>query len=561
MTFRMIGMLAGGVGLFLLGMRLMTDGLKYAAGSSLRRILAESTRTPWHGIFSGAFLTSLVQSSSAVTVATIGFVNAGLMDIEHAIALIYGSNIGTTMTGWLVSLVGFHLDIKAFALPVIGIGMLLRVIKHDSRRGALGDVLAGFGVFFLGIEILKTTFSGVGDGIQLGSLADGSYLSLVIFVGFGFLLTLFMQSSSAAMAVILTAVAGGIVPFNDAAAVVIGANVGTTSTAALAVIGATPNAKRLAAAHVIFNLATGLVALLALPLLLVLLAGLQDILALEHSEAILLALFHTVFNFLGLLIVFPMTGRLVIFLKNRFRTREEDEAVPRYLDDNVVTTPVLALHAMAMEIERIGLVARRMAKGAISTERVPGPRLVSDRQVIEKLVMAVGEFGRRLQRANLTPELSEQVPVALRVSGYYNDVADLAEQTADIQSLVLASGDHPDLAEAMARFKGGAVRLLDYVDPENSEYSIATAKEEISHYQEDYRALKNQLLRSASQGELPVGQMVHSLDLIARIRRIAEQAEKGARYLAHLHSAEDALRSHDKGGQDYSEALPASSGN
>jgi len=151
MTISMLGSLIGGIGLFLLGMRMMTDGLKYAAGSSLRNILESSTRTPFLGICTGAFLTSLVQSSSAVTVATIGFVNAGLVDLGHAVSLVYGSNIGTTMTGWLVSLVGFKINVKMFALPAIGLGMFLRISRSEGRYGAFGDVLTGFGVFFLGI--------------------------------------------------------------------------------------------------------------------------------------------------------------------------------------------------------------------------------------------------------------------------------------------------------------------------------------------------------------------------------------------------------------------------
>lgn len=548
MTIKIIGMLIGGLGLFLLGMRLMTDGLKYAAGKSLRNILANSTKTPLHGILSGAFLTSLVQASSAVSVATIGFVNAGLMDISHAITLIYGSNVGTTMTGWLVSVVGFQFDIKAFALPAIGIGMLLRVIRHESKRGALGDVLAGFGIFFMGIDVLKTTFSGMGADIQLGALADGSLLSLVIFVGIGFLLTLFMQSSSASIAMILTAVAGGVVPLNDAAAVVIGANVGTTSTVALSVIGATPNAKRLAAAHVIFNLVTGLVALLFLSFLLDGLIFFMDLLPLKRTDTTLLALFHTVFNILGVMIMLPLTGRLEGFLKKMFRTREEDESMPRYLDSNVASTPELALHALGMETKRIGAIAHRMAKGAISTARTPGPRLASDREIIEKLVGAVGEFGKLLQRNNLTIELTDQLPVALRISGYYNDVAELAEQAADFQAAVYDMVIEPQLAGEIAQFKSRAVRLLECTDPETGGYSVADCITKLEEFKEDYRALKNNLLRSAGRGQLSVGQMVKCLDLIARIRRIGEQVEKGARYLSYLDLAEHELYHHEKEG-------------
>jgi phosphate:Na+ symporter len=153
MTLSMIGSLIGGIGLFQLGMLLMTDGFKLAAGKTLRNILESSTSTPLKGLLSGALITSLVQSSSAVTVAIIGFVNAGLMSLSQAITVIYGSNIGTTMTSWLVALIGFKVNIKAFALPAIGVGMMQRLIKGPGRQGAIGEALAGFGVFFLALRL------------------------------------------------------------------------------------------------------------------------------------------------------------------------------------------------------------------------------------------------------------------------------------------------------------------------------------------------------------------------------------------------------------------------
>src|SRR5210317_1688050 len=158
MTISILGNILGGVGLFLLGMMLMTDGLKLAAGKALRNILENSTKTPMRGVLSGALITSIVQSSGVVTVAIIGFVNAGLM------------NIGTTMTSWLVAIIGFKLNLKAFALPAIGLGMILRLAKGNTNKGAMGEVLVGFGIFFLGIDVLKSTFEGIGTGIQLANL-------------------------------------------------------------------------------------------------------------------------------------------------------------------------------------------------------------------------------------------------------------------------------------------------------------------------------------------------------------------------------------------------------
>lgn len=541
MTLIMLGSLVGGIGLFLLGMRMMTDGLKYAAGSSLRNILERSTRTTFLGICTGAFLTSLVQSSSAVTVATIGFVNAGLVDLGQAVSLVYGSNIGTTMTGWLVSLVGFKINIKVFALPAIGLGMFLRISHSEGRYGALGEVFTGFGVFFLGIDVLKTAFSSLGNSLHIAGLAGEGVVAILLFVGIGFLLTFLMQSSSAAIAIILTAVAGGVVPLSDAAAVVIGANVGTTSTAALSVIGATPNAKRLAGVHVLFNIFTGLGALLALPFLLFGLQNMQTALGMGDSPITLLALFHTTFNLCGVLFLIPFSKRIVAFLEKQFRTAEEDESRPKFLDRNVLGTPIFALHALEMELKRTGEIARRMAQGAISTETVPGKRLAVDKVVIDKLNRAIGDFGKEMQKKNLPVELANQLPNALRVAGYHRDVAVLAIDVARLQSDPSHAIRNPQLIEEVTRYKSNTVELLRKVDIDLEEYSAEVCEEKLEDVKDEYRALKNSLLQAATRGEISVRRTAHCLDIIARIRRIAEQAEKGARYLAVLTETEEHL--------------------
>ena len=242
----MIAGFVGGLGLFMLGMGQMTDGLKGLAGGALKTILASFTSNRPKALLVGAGLTALVQSSSAITVAAIGFINAGLLTLPQAIWVIFGSNIGTTLTGWLVALIGLKVKIELFALPAIGIGMAMHMAGGKSRWGAGGLALAGFGVFFLGIHLLQNAFTGVSAYIDFNQFGTGTVLGDLVYVGLGFLLTLCVQSSSAAMALALTAAASGTIGLEAAAAVVIGANVGTTSTAILAVIKATPNARRVA---------------------------------------------------------------------------------------------------------------------------------------------------------------------------------------------------------------------------------------------------------------------------------------------------------------------------
>lgn len=533
----MAGSLLGGVGLFLLGMGMMSEGLRLAAGRMLRDLLARWTGSPLRGVFSGALITSLVQSSSAVTVAVIGFVNAGLISLRQAVSVIYGSNIGTTMTGWLVALIGFNVNLKLFALPLIGLGMGLRLVANGRRAGAWGLAMAGFGVFFIAIDILKTAFAGLGEGMQLSTWVGSGVTGSLIAVLAGLLLTVLTQSSSAAMAIILTSAAGGVVALQDAAIMVIGTNIGTTSTALLAALGATPNARRVAASHLAFNLITAVVALLLLPLLLYGLALLPQALGLSADVPVILALFHTLFNVLGVLLLWPLTRRLVHYLEGRFRSAEEDEARPRYLDRNVVATPVLAMHALGKELGRIGGIALRMAKAAVSTEAAIGPRLEADARALDQLVEATGEFSNLMQRSHLPAELDDVLPNALRVSRYYTETAELAMAIAQAQG-ELPEISHNELAADIARFKGAVVELLEAAEVDAPGFTAGLCSTQLEALKQDYQQLKSHLLRAGTQGKLPVRTLVAHLDVLSNMRRLAEQAEKAARYLVGLSAIE-----------------------
>ncbi|MDH3394269.1 MAG: Na/Pi symporter, partial [Desulfobulbaceae bacterium] len=500
-----------------------------------RTIIARSTSTVFRGLLSGAFITALVQASSALVVASIGFVNAGLMTLTQAVTLIYGSNVGTTMTGWLVAVVGFDINIKALALPMLGFGMVLRVAGSGKRYGAVGEALAGFGLFFLGINELKLAFAGISDTIQLSSISGSGPLEMLLFVGLGFVLTFLMQSSSAALAITLTAASGGVVPLEAAAAMVIGANVGTTSTAVMATLGATSNAKRVAAAHVIFNLLTGVVAFLLLPWMYSHLADIAILLHMDTGPTTLLALFHTLFNVLGVLLMLPINRRMVNMLEGWFRSHEENEAQPRYLDMTVASTPVMAMYALAREIGRIGTIARRMAEGAISSEKGPSDRLHADKVVLDALVDAAAEFSTATQRGHLPKDLDGVLPNALRVTGYYTIMAELAIEVANLQQNIQPV-EIEEVAKEIALFKSAAVKLINGANSESEDFSVEESANLLAELTEAYNHLKAALLRSGTRGSLTPRQMVHHLEQSSNIRRIGEEAEKGARYLVNFTS-------------------------
>jgi len=525
-----LGALVGGIGLFLLGMRMMTDGLKVAAGGALRAILASGTRSTGRGILSGTLITAVVQSSSAVTIATLGFVNAGLIGLAPAIAVIYGTNVGTTMTGWIVALVGLKVDVASVALPAIGLGMGLRLVRGATPGGALGGALAGFGLFFLGIGVLADTFEGF--SAQAVDLARPVGVGGVLaYLALGFLLTVLTQSSSASIALIITSAASGVLPLNAAAAAVIGANVGTTVTAMLASLGATANARRVAAAHVLFNLGTGVVALALLPVILSLLTNTRSMLGLGAPPVTLLPLFHSVFNILGVVIFWPLTAPLAEWLGRHFQSAEEDEARPRFLDRTLAGTPVLAMHALTRELLRTMAIARRMAAGALSRETAAGPKLENERWVVERLVEAGGEFCHLMHGTELPAEMADGLPSALRVLRYASESAELAVAVADAQAILSDIADRA-LAEEIAHYKAGIVALLGAADPGAAGFDAEACTQRLDALQRDYQKLKSHLLRAGASGALAVRDTVAQLDVLSDMRRLSEQVEKGARYLA-----------------------------
>jgi phosphate:Na+ symporter len=529
-TIMISGMLLGGLGMFLLAVTMITDGLKATAGPALREMLANWTRTPLQGIFSGVAITAIVQSSSAVTVATIGFVNAGIINMRQALGIVYGSNIGTTMTAWLVAIIGFKLNVDAFALPLIGLGMILKLTGGERKRASIGLALVGFGLFFIGIDVLKDAFGGLVDSIDLATFTLEGLAGVLTYFGIGFLMTVLTQSSSAAIAITLTAATGGVLDINAAAAMVIGANVGTTSTAALAVIGATPNAKRVASAHILFNLGTGVVALIILPVLFLIVKHAGVLLGLEDIPAVTLALFHTIFNILGVLLIFPLNGRLADFLANRFVTQEEMEGQPRYLDKVVAVSPPLAVNALALELSRIAAIVRRMGLEAISDRKRSSKRISIDDVVVRKLSGAVAEFITQLQKAELSQEVSEELALVLRAEQHLLASADQAALFARLQ-VDVASVKDGQLLAGIKHFYTGAASLMGLAKPGEADFSYAECERQLGQVQVDYEDLKAALLQAGAASRIPIPQMIHVVEQNSRLRRMARQLVKAMKDL------------------------------
>lgn len=520
-----ISLLVGGLGLFLLGMGMMTDGLKLAAGPALHNILSQATRTRWHALGSGALITAMVQSSTAVGVAAIGFVNAGLLGLAPAVWVVFGANVGTTMTSWIVALVGLKFSVETLALPLVGLGALMRLTGDHQRRGAIGTALAGFGLLFMGIGLLQQAFVGLGDQISLPQGTDA--LSVLAQLGIGLLMTVLMQSSSAAMTITLAAAQSGLIGPQGAAAVVIGANIGSAVTTALAGIGATPNARRTAAAHVLFNLLTGVVALMLLPWLIAALSAVREALELPPDPATTLALFHTIFNLLGVLLMWPLADHLTRWLLQRFRAREEDEAQPRFLDNNVLAVPTLALDALGSEVTRFGQLCVRMARAALGG--ATAAELATDQAVMTQLDAAVEAFVERMGRSALSARGSERLAELLRIQRYYETCASQALAAAPLQ---LPSTADAALMEHHQAFVAATQALLSAHD----EPTPAGTALDPQAMEARYQALKAAVLAAAASGLMPLADMETLLGRYSALRRAVQQALK-ARTRLHAQTA------------------------
>lgn len=337
----MIAQLLGGIGLFLLGMLLLTDGLKAAAGAALKRILIRFTGRPIKAFVSGFVVTAMVQSSSATTLATIGFVSAGLLTVSQAIGVILGGSVGTTTTGWIVSLLGLKLSVGKLALPLIGVGAFMRLVLQGNRA-QLGLALAGFGLIFVGIDTLQDGMSGLSERVRPESFPQATLLGRLALVLIGIALTVIMQSSSAAIATTITAFHTGTIHLEQALSLVIGASIGTTVTAALASIGASVTARRTALSHILFNSFAGCLGFLIEPVFA------WGVLHLEEksvwaSGAMSLAIFHTLFHLLAAAVVLPAVDRLSDLVHRLVPDR--GPVLTRYLDQSLTQVPEVAVEA------------------------------------------------------------------------------------------------------------------------------------------------------------------------------------------------------------------------
>ena len=446
MIFRAIIGTVGGLGLFLFGMGLMSDGLKKVAGQKLRKIVESLTKKPFIAFIVGAGVTALVQSSSATTVMVIGFVNAALLTLKQAICVIIGTNVGTTATAWLVSISGIGaFRITIYALPAVGIGFLMRTLGKTRRVKNIGQILLGFGILFVGINFMKEAF----EPLEQSRRVQGLFVALgdrpLLAILAGAVVTSLLQSSSAAVAIVqLLAMKGAFgsdwqTVLNVAIPFVLGSNIGTTITAQLAALQANINAKRTAWAHTIFNV---LGSAIAYPFVHF---GLFSALVLKISPwevgpttvAGSIAIAHTVFNVVNSGVFLPMAGVLERVVVKLIPARRGDlRAEPVILEQHLLDTPVLALEQAKREIIRMAKAAKSALEHCIGAIVDNDRRkLVSVMQLedyIDEFQLEITTYLSALSRRTLSDEASIELPVLLHTVNDLERIGDHAVNIVEI---------------------------------------------------------------------------------------------------------------------------------
>lgn len=524
----------GGLGLFLLGMQLLTQGLRSAADDRLRWLIKRSTRSPLQGVATGCLSTAIVQSSSAITVLAVGFVNASILSFPEALGIIFGANIGTTITGWFVALLGFNLQLDEFAMPLVLLGVIFKIFGRGKCEAA-GTAIAGFGLIFVGISTMQLGMAEFRGIVTPEIFPSDTIPGRLLLVLIGVVITVVTQSSSAGVAAALVALHANSISLNQAAAIVIGMNLGTTFTAMLATVGGNVQARRTGFAHVAFNSLTAIGAFFLLTPFLNTVAALWPGAEANSPELVLVG-FHTFFNIVGVIAILPFTRTFANLIERMFP--ERGNLLVKRLDKNQLSTPDAALDAVSATIHDIlQVVFHELSRW------LRQPASVTDKQLAQDVEDALGQAQRYLQQIPIQAEeqITDHAFLACvhtldhlrRVNRRLQDQARLRTCRADPELSNMAD----KLAAACDRIAGEEFPL----SPEQAE-----AFHDINHQlKTDMRTFRVQAVSTAAHGQLTPGEAIKHMDAARWLRRIGYHVWRVAYHMS-AQTNEDTLDSRRK---------------
>ena len=540
----------GGLAMFIYGMNIMADGLQHAAGSKMKKILEVLTQNKLMGIALGALVTAIIQSSSATTVMVVGFVNAGLMNLTQAISVIMGANIGTTITGWLVSAGEWAKMFSPSTLAPIAVmvGVIITLVGKRQQSKDVAGIIIGFGILFIGMntmsdavyplresEVFKTAFISMGSNPFLG-----------ILVGAG--VTAIIQSSSASQGILLSLASAGLVPTNAAVFIIMGQNIGTCVTAILSSVGASKNAKCVGTMHLTFNIAgTIIFSILAMFLF----ARLDP----SYGEGIInmtqISFIHTVFNVGTTIILMPFSGYIIKFAMkvNGLKAVEtkSDEAELVHLDKRMMSTPSVAVEGAKLETIRMGRIARENLSLALSTLSDHDEEKMADVKqrefVIDKLCDNISKYLIDLCMLHLSDKDNEMVTSLLntvsdmeRVGDHAENIVELAEEMKQ-EGISFSDTALEELNEMSTTTLGAYDNAVKALELDDITYAVKT-----SFLEDQVDAMEKKLraghIDRLSNAECSVNAGIHFIDLLGNLERVSDHAMNIAQVVLNEHRAE-----------------------
>lgn len=537
----------GGVGLFLLGMTVMTDGLKALAGSALRVVLAKAAATPLSGAFWGAAITLLVQSSSAVTMTTIGLVSAGLLTFPQGLGLVFGANVGTTGTGWLVALIGVRVSLSTYALPMIFLGALAKLLG-GARIAAAGGALAGFALVLYGLTTLQQGMGGLAESLHPSDLPavlgapgvewSAGLVGLMALIIVGLAMTAVMQSSTAAIAVTISAFYAGAVSLEQGAALIIGQNIGTATSSALAAIGASTTAKRLALAYVLFKLIAALIAIIAFPFT----TALMRVFAASVDGMTLLAAYHTAYNLVGVAVLLPATQWFTRVVERLLPSKQT--ALERALDPNALASPVIAVETARRVVADVlttttaSISATLSNEGGASAQNTPAAAAALEevQDFLSKLKAPPETEAERLRMTSTLHALDHTSRLVEMMAAGELPSAEGPEGPEDLRAAELCA-QTLRAAQTIGSSITSECALSAQAAPIGWKMSpeVAAALAEMEGVARELDALQRShrtaTLASVAPGKLTAAEALAQIDAVGRLDRIAHHAWRAAAHL------------------------------
>ena len=515
-NFLIILNVLGGIGLFLLGMIVMTDGLRALAGHAMRAVLMRFTKSPFTGALTGAVSTAILQASGVTTVAAVGFVGAGLITFPEALGIIFGANIGTTFKGWIIALLGFKMSLGNVFLPIVFIGAILRLFSK-GRLADIGYTIAGFGLVFVGLTFMQESMGDLRGFVSFDNLPADTLAGRLLLVALGLVFTIITQSSSVSVAAALTALYADLINFNQAAALVIGMDLGTTSTAALATIGGSVGVRRTGFSHVIFNVLTAVLALLLINPF----AWSWNYFSLgelNSNAEIALVAFHTCFNVLGVILILPFTGQFARFMENLIPERAS--VYTRKLDSVLLEDADLALNAVQSTVSALS-VALFSHVNAILGDKERGAR--AD---LNELQAALNETHAYVDR--IKPKSSEGADWERLLNMFHtlDHLQRLHERCEEDEERAVTARDTAELAEECSLLINSIRSIINDIENNNWLQAAENAKAAAAKIHVKVRPYRRSVIAGIANGTFDVYTGTGKLEAIRWLRRVSKHIER-----------------------------------